>query len=434
MAKQDSLKKALNYFKKSDIFFHLFLLFKNEYDTTKKPIKFIDISEFTEEELEPVKAFLMTDLDLSQQPVVVDTSRFEARLQITFGLTLPLEAFLTVFFQDMLKIEEPDMQQPHREMSNFVDYLEREYGLLAGWFSYLRRGTSDSQWVYHLISASPKAFEDHVLHLSEAVRLLPERPIRLGLFGQIVAGDPHAFDRHTTLGKLFLHVLSEDARYHAIEPVKVPSSSEEVNQLLLKFNLLRDDITNYTTAVNLYAETIEGYHPVWESAAHLHNVLNVPMRELINIVAAYPAHEAQIVWVIENPVVFSTILDEVPNVPMICTQGQLTLATMELLDRLAEEETDIRYCGDMTPEGIQRAEKILMRYPESSQPWKMDIPSYLASRAEEETLDAKDIETLNAFSLDIFSCLKDEMKDRGNPAYQEMLIEEMISELNYYYQ
>ncbi|MFC6463662.1 TIGR02679 domain-containing protein [Marinilactibacillus sp. GCM10026970] len=434
MDRSESIKKALTYFKSNEIFFHLFLLFKNEYDAAKQSLGPVDISEFTEEELEPVKTFLKTNLYSENETTKIDTNLFEARMQEQFDLSLSLDAFLTEYFQDILSIKKTEGKQPHQEMKNFLDYLEKEYALLTNWFNYLKRGTYDSQWIYQLISESPKVFEDHVLHLSEAIRLLPERPIRLALFGQIVVGEPHAFERHSTLGKLLLHVLAEDARYHAIEPVTIPGSSEEVNQLLLKFNILRDDVTNYTTLVNLYAETIEGYHPMWESAAHLHSVMNAPIRELINIVAAYPAHEAQIVWVIENPVIFSNILDEVPNVPMICTHGKLTLATMELLDRLAEEETDIRYCGDITPEGIKRAETILMRYPENSQPWKMDIPSYLASRSKDKQLNDKDLEILDTYSLDIFSCLKDEMKDRGNPACQEMLLDEMISELKYYYQ
>lgn len=434
MTKRTPIEKALQYFKANDIFFHLFLLFKNEFDTAKTQIDTIDVSEFSDEELQPVWNFLEQHSDSSNVNKTINLTAFESKLQSRFHLNIQLQEFLAVYIHDILKIDKQEYIHPHQEMKNFFEYLEREYALLTGWFQYLKRGTSDSQWIYHLISESPTRFENQVLHLSEAVRLLPERPIRISLFGQIVAGDSHAFDRQTTLGKLLLHVLAEDARYHAIEPVKIPENSEEVNRLLLKFNILRDDITNYTTVVNIYAETIEGYHPMWESAAHSHSVMNVPMREIINIVAAYPANEAQTIWVVENPIVFSNILNEVPNVPMICTHGTFNLATMELLDRLVEEECDIRYCGDITPEGIQRAERILMRYPENSQPWKMDIPSYLKARTEEEVLSKENLKKLDQFALDIFSCLKDEMRDRKNPAYQETLLADMISELKYYYQ
>lgn len=434
MAKPDSIEKALNYFKANDIFFHLFLLFKNEYESTSKLADKVDVSEYTLEELEPVAAFLSQPKAVFQNRKEIDLAQFERQLQEMFGLEISLPEFLNAYFQSVLSLMSNEQQHPPQEMKNYFDYLEKEFALLTGWFQYLKRGTSDSQWIYQLISDSPAVFEDRVLYLSEAVRLLPERPLRLSMFSKIVTGDAHALDRHTVLGKLFLHVLAEDARYHAIEPVKIPGENSEVNRLLLKFNILRDDITNYTTVANIYAETIDGYHPMWESAAHLHSVMNVPMRELIDIVTAYPANEAQTVWVVENPVVFSSVLDEVPNAPMICTQGTFSLATIELMDRLVEEECDIRYSGDMTPEGIRRAERVLMRYPQNAQPWKMDIPAYHAARSKEEVITEEEMKKLDRFTLDIFSCLKDEIKDFRNPAYQEALISEMINELKYYYQ
>lgn len=434
MENRTPIEKALYYFKENNIFFHLFLLFKNNFDFSKKQSDRIDVSEFTDEELNPVVTFLEMDPSIFAENKFIELSEFEEKLQTTFGLDMSLSDFLTAYFHNILKIDSEESIYPHQDMKNFFEYLEKEYALLTGWFQYLKRGTTDSQWIYQFVSESPTIFEDYVLHLSEAVRLLPDRPLRLSLFSQIVVGETHAFDRHTTLGKLLLHVFAEDARFHAIEPVKLPESNEAINRLLLKFNILRDDITNYATVVNVYAETIEGYHPMWESAAHSHSVMNVPMRELINIVTAYPANEDQTVWIVENPVVFSSILDEVPNVPMICTHGEFNLATLELLDRLVEEECNIKYAGDITPDGIRRAERILMRYPENSQPWKMDIPSYLNARSDEEVINQNDMKKLNQFALDIFACLKDEMRDRKKMAYQEALLSDMISELKYYYQ
>ncbi|RCN72868.1 TIGR02679 domain-containing protein, partial [Enterococcus faecium] len=66
---------------------------------------------------------------------------------------------------------------------------------------------------------SPKQFEQWVLYLSEGIRLLPTRPVRLSVFSQIITLDANAFDPTTPLGKLWLHVLAETKRVHLKERI-----------------------------------------------------------------------------------------------------------------------------------------------------------------------------------------------------------------------
>lgn len=92
--------------------------------------------------------------------------------------------------------------------------------------------------------------------------------------------------------------------------------------MLLQYKILRDDITNYVTGANLLAETEKGIHPMWEGAALTHSVMNIPVRELVSLKRVYPADGRKSVWIVENSGVYSSILDKVPHVPLICTHGQ----------------------------------------------------------------------------------------------------------------
>lgn len=326
------------------------------------------------------------------------------------------------------------MNREDQKIKDWIGLLAKEYSLLSDWFSYIQKGTPDSLWIYDLIHKDPVQFEELILQLSEAIRLLPERPIRFQQYSRIVTQNPFGLASHKILGQMFMHVLSEAARPEKSDSLKLPEKEEEIHDLFGKFNLIYDDLKEQVSVANLYAETVEGYHPMWESAAHTHSVMNIPIRELLKLDLIYPANEKPMVWIIENARIFSSLLDEVPNAPLICIHGNFSLTAKELLDKIIEEGNEIRYAGELIPDGIALAEQILIRYPEDSEPWKMDIESYLKARTPHKRLSEKQLAPLNKYSLDIFSCLKDEMKDQKQSADSEILIDEMISELKYHYQ
>src|SRR5690625_5522313 len=64
---------------------------------------------------------------------------------------------------------------------------------------------------------------------------------------------------------------------------------------------------------------------------------------------------------------------------MICTNGQFTLAALVLLDLLVEEDCQLYYAGDFDPEGLGMAQRLLNRYPEHVELWRMDPDAYQAS-------------------------------------------------------
>lgn len=316
---------------------------------------------------------------------------------------------------------------------HLLSELQEEFPLIREWLLYIRDHTEDTQWVQELIEDSPKKFEQWVLYLSEGIRLLPTRPVRLSVFSQIITLDANAFLPTTSLGKLWLHVLAETRRVQANEPIIMPETKEEINQILKDYHLHREDITDSVTVVNLFAEISSGYHPMWEAAVHSQSVITVPLRECVKLNAVYPAHEQPIVWVIDNAEVFSRIVDRVPTLPMICTNEEWSCSAWEIFERLIANGAELRFVGELSPQGIVRAEELLLRYPEKTRTWQMDVDTYLKAKDATATLSEDDYLLLNKHHVDYLACLKDEMRDQGYRGHMITVIDELVKKLNHYY-
>lgn len=170
------------------------------------------------------------------------------------------------------------------------------------------------------------------------------------MFGQRILGNPHTFDRTTDLGRMWIHVLYIK-RGQGGTP---PSDTERVNELLLEFKLLRDDITNFVTCVNLVAEQDDTRHTMWQGAMETYSVLNVPMRELLRLNQVRPSR-GDTVWIVKNSGVFSSLLDDVSDAPLVCTHGLFKLAAYRLLDMLVASGCQLKYTRDFNSEGLQMA-------------------------------------------------------------------------------
>src|SRR5690606_7264571 len=70
-----------------------------------------------------------------------------------------------------------------------------------------------------------------------------------------------------------------------------------------------------------------------------------------------------------------TLMDANPAAPIICTHGQLRMASWRLLDLLGDN-AEIYYSGDLDPEGIRIAEKITERYAGRVHLWHMNLKNY----------------------------------------------------------
>lgn len=416
------LQEATQFFKSERTYGKLFTAFRKKYESLGRIGGTIPTHLFTDEELEEISKFFgqpMERIRAKQSIALVD---FEKQLLRTKFNTITLKELLDDYFGETIISKKEQQLQLETNRRQFFLQLMEKYPTIKDWLQFCLENNSASRWVMQMAQTDEKKFAVHIKMLHEAVTALPRTIERLPLFSQRVTGDPHAFDLHTDLGRLFIHMLSIKQDEEVI-----PATTEEVNFLLQQNGIYRDDLLNFVTCANLLAATDRGEHAVWEAAVKTRTVQIVPIRELVKLTSVRPSF-GKTVWMVENSGVFATLLDENPTVPIICTNGQYTLATWMLIDKLVESGAVIHYAGDFDPEGIGIADRLLERYGGSVQLWHMDVASYRKSRPS-KPLTAERLEKLKRIHHPSLKAVAEEMRIIKKAGYQEALMEEMLIDI-----
>jgi len=136
------------------------------------------------------------------------------------------------------------------------------------------------------------------------------------------------------------------------------------------------------------------------------------------------------VFIFENQMVFSHICEELSGLPvsMLCTSGQLKTASLLLIDLLCESGCTLYYSGDIDPEGISIADKIISRHPNNVIPWRITKDDYEQCVSAEELNDTR-IKKLDKIKDKRFEDVVKKMREVKKAGYQELLIENMIIDI-----
>lgn len=421
--------EAIRYFKSKKLYEKLFLAFKKKYESLGKIGGSVSISSFSEKELEELAQFLGLRTDVLFKKKKVALLQFEKQLEKYRFDDSDLKHLLEMYFEEPLISNRERLENKANRQWSFISYLKLKYEFAAVWLDYLEWKSPDSYWIYRLMEESHEKFETYVSSMDCVLKNLPHNPVRLPVFAQRITGNPHAFDRNQNLGRLLLHLLAVKCVSYDPKKFSMPSTSEDINELLLSFNILRDDITNFVTVANLMAETDDSRKIFWDAACKTHTVLNVPIRELLNIESLFPFNQGEDVWIIENSGVFSSILDVIPDAPLICTHGQFKLAAWKCIDLLVKNQITLNYSSDLDPEGIGMAQRLLDRYPDFVKLWEMTISSYDKSISVEDSLSETRLKKLRTITNHDLLSVSSELMRTKVPGYQEALLDDMIEEL-----
>lgn len=415
--------EAVQYFKASAGFSRLFEQFRKKYASLGKVGGSVSIQSFKQAEFEAIARFFGEDVSTIRLKQTVTLRAFEKKLQTTKFEGVTLVELLETYFGESLVTKQEVLAQIEKERAERFRELALMYPSLTFWFTYLQQRTADTYWINRMLET-----DDFHLFCAQLVKALDGLPLdyeRLPMFGQRILGNPHGFDRTTDLGRLWIHVL-HIKRGQWGPP---PSDTERVNELLLEFKLLRDDITNFVTCSNLVAEQDDTTHPMWQGAMETYSVLNVPMRELLRVNRVRP-NRGDTVWIVENSGVFSSLLDDVSDAPIVCTHGQFKLAAYRLLDMLVASGCRLKYAGDFDPEGLQMAARLKERYGDKLDYWCMDLKSYVASNPSVDLSVERLVKLDRVTDLELQSVV-DEMRQVKRAGYQEALVEKMVVQLKY---
>ena len=233
----------------------------------------------------------------------------------------------------------------------------------------------------------------------------------LPVFAQHVCGDPHGLDADRIAGRLFERALSLTIPDTGL--TAPPANAEERELLFSAANLAVDELSSTVAVYHLLGEA-----PLLHGARAQDCVVTLPLAT-VNLLTSVGAH-GQVVFVVENPAVFMGLLHAVRDTAdvrrptIVCTSGNLSLASRRLLDLLVRSGATIRYSGDFDQRGLAIARGLARRWPAAIVPWRMDVASYRLARG---NVLAELPETLDA-------CIA-----AAGPAYQEAILPILVQDL-----
>ena len=313
-----------------------------------------------------------------------------------------------------------------------MDEAESRFGEDSGGTRWLREVREQRKYGYHLIirerEKSSDGIKEVLLEVCGALTYLSQEDrngagyVRLAVLGAEVTKNPHCFDRQNAAGRLLISALSY--LYREEEPV----AQEDVLALYYKARIAPDDISSYTTCYGIHFYEGDREHEAYRHFVEKGEKYVLTLSNLSKLTGAYSKRKK--VFIIENQMVFSQVCDEMvgEEYSVVCTSGQLKTASLFLIDLLLKSECKLYYCGDIDPEGIEIADRVLARGSRQILPWRMTTQDYYRSISNEMLTD-KRLNRLNKIANAQLRELAELLKVEKKAGYQEHLIDLMVEDI-----
>ncbi|EKN67568.1 hypothetical protein BABA_12575 [Neobacillus bataviensis LMG 21833] len=417
-------------FREEPGFLKLFRLFKEKYRSIGRVGGTVSLDGFSFDEVESIAGFLGQPVEAILNNGKVSLLSFEKELPQTGFVEYSLIELLEKVLGETILTKNQETGIEEEKEKRFFEKLRLSYPDGYWWWNWMESKSPDTRWIWSLYKQDSAGLMERLITVFKAFQDVPcmaNRYEKLPLFAQRITGNPHFFDSNQLTGKLLVNCMQVDQQLKRQRESGMPKTTEDLNELLGLYGLMRDDLWSFVSCRGLLAEGEMGLHPVWQAASETDTVLNVPIKELLKIKRIWPAVGKK-VWIVENSSVCSTIVDEVAEAPVICTHGQFRAASWIMLDLLVEEGCHLYYSGDFDPEGISMAQRLMDRYLGRVTCWRMDLESY------EKSISAEDISgrlsKIDSITSPELVDVVNTMKIRKRAGYQEGLVFDLIQDIN----
>lgn len=217
----------------------------------------------------------------------------------------------------------------------------------------------------------PPAAAPIAAKLAEVLAALPCDGVPMSRFAATVAGGAHALDRSTTLA-----TLAESAirTAWASELGTGLGPAQRRRGLWDAVGVLLDELSSTVLCLNIAARPGSRLYRFTEPAREAGEPLILTLRQVAREPMAFVPGGS--VYVCENPAVVAVAADTLGPVcpPLVCVNGQPSVAAVRLLVGLYESGMRLRYHGDFDWGGIRIANLLYSRVP--WRPWRYDTASY----------------------------------------------------------
>jgi len=406
----------------------LFILLKEKYRSLGHVGGTVPLGGFSDQELEAIAGLTGSSPDKLKEKRRITLHSFEKALEETVFAEYPLIVLIEKVLGEKIATKKEEAERAKEGEAAFFRSMQETWPEMDWWWERILMKSVDTRWIWGLYRQDRERLMNACSLVSRAFLSLPADGAyeRMPLFAQRITGNPHRFDHLQTEGKLLIHCLYTDQLRKGVYQGQPPRTSEELNELLGRYGLMRDDLWSFVTCQGLLAESDDGIHPVWEAAVRSGTVMNVPIKELAKLEKVWPA-KGESVWIVENSSVCSTLSDRVPGAPLVCTHGQFRTASWALLDLLASNSCTLYYSGDLDPEGLVMAQRLKSRYGGQLLFWRMNENAYNIS-ASEEDISSRLAQLDTIEDPDLLAVAK-LMRMRKKAGYQEGLVDVLAEDM-----
>src|SRR5699024_3209518 len=131
------------------------------------------------------------------------------------------------------------------------------------------------------------------------------------------------------------------------------------------------------------------------------------------------------VFIIENSGIYSILLEEFPRATFVCSSGQFNYTVWTLLRKLARSNVSIYYCGDLDPEGLDMAQRLLDSFPERLKTIGM-TPDFFDKGKTTKEISEPRLKKMNRLTDPNLQLVAEQIRTTNMVAYQEGTIPELI--------
>lgn len=425
---------CVSYFKNNPGFIRVFEGMRKKYLSLGALGGTVLLQRMSSEEKKALSGFLRKDY-LHKANASLKLSDFQKALDATKFKGIRMEDVLRGYFNEELIPNSQAKSNYEENRTYFFNTFKERFASTPGG-AWLEAALSQKEYSYKALvqryDSNRECLAREISVVCEALNRLPyirNAKIRLPVFASTIAADPHALDINTACGQLFIHALA----FHF--GCARPKNAFERAELLYKAGILIDEVSNWVLCFGLTAYDKNGrIHPGWQGFADASEPIQATLLNLSSL-SKITAPSGS-VFVVENPSVFSSILDKARSlndwashpISLICTYGQINLAALVLLDLLALFCSEIRYSGDFDPEGIIIADKLKSRYADILKLWRYSFDDYSASLSGSALTSSRLKQLESVKSPQLLKLVRD-MKIKRLCGYQEMLIDKLIEDV-----
>lgn len=427
------LEDCVKYFKENTGHKRIMVELKNKWLSYGKVTGIVTISNPDKNEIDAINSFLGRRME--DNKIRFKVSEFEKSLKESKFSEVDFLELLERYFGESLIPKKEKNEISHRNKVQFFQNIKIKLENTGKYDETILRLfekiISEKHHFYkNKDETSNKETENMILFSLQAINFLKnlkkiDKKIKLAILSAKITSNPHYFDRGTTEGNFFLYLL------FSMNNEEYYKESEKIFEVYYKSGIEIDSISSFTTAFGIHLYTDSGVHQAYEEFIKNSEDYVITLSNLKKIKKADCKNKK--VFVVENQMVFSYLCEYFrgKEVAMMCTSGQLKTASLILIDILCKNDCIIYYSGDLDPEGIEIADKLIERGQGKIIPWHFSVKDYEKS-VSNKIISNESLKKLEKIKNKNFEDLIKKIYVKKRAGYQELFLEELKEDIIYF--